>query len=160
MTCFLLRLLAPLMMSLLFCFGCPAQSKSKKYERELFAEVANHEKLVAECVRKTREYQIAKFGRVLPRISLYCLDGCPVLLVRPYYLREARRFRISGQVKVVAISDETGKVIYARAVDKRPFLSQIAERAAYLSRYTPKKTCDDKPIKFRWTITYNFVLTR
>ena len=144
----------------LLCVSSLAQTNGKKFARELFAELREDEKLVAECEQKAREYQIANYGRVLPKISGECWDGCPTRVVRPYYASEARRLRISGQVKVETIVDETGRVIYARAVFGPPFLRRAAERAARASLYQPEKTCDDKPIKFRWTITYNFILDR
>lgn len=143
----------------LFCLNCVAQVKSEK-STQLFDEVREDEKLVAECERKARDYQIVKFGRVLPKISGHCWDGCPTSIVLPYYPSEARRLRISGQVKVETIVDETGKVVYARAAEGQPIFRQAAERAASLSSYMPKKTCGNKPIKFRWTITYNFILNR
>jgi TonB family protein len=97
---------------------------------------------------------------VLPKISGHCWDGCPTSIVLPYYPREARQHGISGQVKVETIVGENGKVVYARVTKSRPFLSQAAERAANHSSYTPQKTCGDKSIKFRWTITYNFYFNR
>jgi TonB family protein len=94
----------------------------------------------------------------MPKVSGHCWHGCATNIVLPYYSPEAKRLRISGQVKVETIVDESGKVIFAQTVKGQPFLSQAAEQAAYRSSYTPKKTCGDKPIKFRWTITYNFIL--
>ena len=152
------KLIVFLFIAHLFCSGSFAQNKDKKFTQELFAELKEDEKLVAECQQKAREYQIANFGRVLPRVSGHCFDGCPVSVVKPYYSDEAKRLKIWGQVKVEAVVDETGKVIYARAVSGQSFLRQAAEQAARVSSYQPKKTCGDKPIKFRWTITYNFVL--
>lgn len=151
------KLVVFLFIAYLLCLNCFAQVKDKKLA-ELFAEVREDENLVVECERETREYQLAQFGRVLPKISGHCWDGCPTSIVLPYYPKEARRYGISGQVKVETIVDENGNVIYARTVKGQPFLSQAAERAAYRSSYQPKKTCGDKPIKFRWKITYNFVL--
>jgi TonB family protein len=142
----------------LFCLGSFAQTKGKKSTQELFAGLREDEKLVAECEQKLRAYQIANYGRVLPRISGHCWGGCATSLTKPRYPNEARRLRIFGAVKVETVVDETGKVIYARAVSGQPFLRQAAEEAAYYARYTPKRTCGDKPIKFRWTITYNFIL--
>jgi TonB family protein len=142
----------------LFCFGSLGQTKGKNFIQELFADLREDEKIVAECEEKAREYQIANFGRVLPKISGHCWDGCPTKIVLPYYSSEAKRLRISGQVKVETIVDETGKVIYARAISGQPFLTQASEQAARVSSYQPKKTCGNKPIKFRWTITYNFIL--
>ncbi len=143
----------------LFCLVGFAQNKGKKFTQELFAELKEDEKLVAECQQKAREYQIANFGRVLPRVSGHCFDGCPTRVVLPYYSSQARQLRFSGVVRVETIVDETGKVVYARAVSGQPFLRQAAEQAARVSSYQPKKTCGDKPIKFRWTITYNFILS-
>ena len=151
------KLIVLLFLAHLFCFKYFAQGESKKLE-ELFTELREDEKLTAECERKVREYQLAEFGKTLPKISGHCWDGCPTKIVLPYYPKEAKRLGISGQVKVETIVNEKGKVIYARVVKGQAFLSQGVKRAAYLSIYAPKKTCDDKQIKFRWTITYNFVL--
>ncbi len=142
----------------LFCFDGFAQTKDKKSTQKLFAALREDEKLVAECQQKAREYPIANYGRVLPRISGHCFDGCPIRVVKPYYPSEAKRFRASGQVKVETVVDETGKVVFARAITGQPLLRQVAEQAARVSSYQPKKTCGDKPIKFRLTITYNFIL--
>jgi hypothetical protein len=142
----------------LFCLDSLPQTKSKKFTQELFAEVREDEKLVAECEQKMRSQQIANFGRVLPRISGHCFNGCPIIVVKPYYPTIAKRSRVAGQVKVETIVDEAGKVVYAQAISGQPFLREAAEQAASVSGYQPKKTCDDKPIKFRWTITYNFIL--
>ena len=141
----------------LFCLGGFAQTKEKSTQ-ELFAELKVDEKLVAKCRQEAIKYQIVKFGKILPKISRHCWDGCPISIVLPNYSSVAKQFRLSGQVKVETIVDETGKVIYARAVSGQPFLRQAAERAARVSSYQPKRTCDDKPIKFLWTINYNFIL--
>ncbi len=160
MMCNLNKLICFVFIAHLFCLGTLAQNNNKKSTRELFAELREDEKLVAECDQKVREYQIAKFGKILPKISGYCPEGCPTNIVLPYYSSEAKRLGISGQVRVETIVDETGKVIYARAVSGQIFLRQATERAARISTYQPKKTCGDKPVKFRWTITYNFILDR
>lgn len=155
-----LKLIALLILTFLPCYSCAAQAQGRKSAQELLTEVEEDEKLAVECIRKLNEEQIAKFGKVLPSVSLCCSNGCPTQIVRPYYPSEARRAGISGLVKVETIVNENGHVIFARAVLRKPFLSQAAERAAYLSSYMPKKTCGDKPIKFRWTIIYYFILGR
>ena len=142
----------------LLCSVILSQTESNKFPQELFARLEEDEKLVAECEQKIREYQIANFGKVLPKISGHCWDGCPISIVLPFYSDEAKRLRISGKVKVEAIVDENGKVVYAKAISGNPFLKRNAERVAKVSLYQPKKTCDNKPIKFRWTIIYNFIL--
>ena len=154
------KLVALLLLAFLICSNCIAQNRSKKFAQELFAEVREDEKLVAECEQKVREYQIAKFGKVLPKITGdFCFGVCPTRLALPDYPREAKRFRFSGSVMVETIVDENGKVIYARTIEGKPFLSQAAERVAYRSSFMPIKACD-KPIKFRAMIAYNFILNR
>jgi TonB family protein len=133
---------------------------SKKSAQELFAEVEEGEKIVVECERKVREYQIARFGRVLPKVLVDGFGDRPTNIVKPYYPREAKQFGISGIVKVETIVDENGQVIYARIVKGRPFLGRVVIQAAYHSSYTPRKICDGKPVKFRWTIIYRFILNR
>ncbi len=156
----LLRFSALFLLVFMFCSNCVAQARAKKYVRDLLTEVESDEKLVVECERKLREAQIAKYGKILPKISGDCFSGCPTRIVLHRYPREARRLGISGQVQIEAIVNEQGNVIYARTIKGSPFLSRSSEQSAYLSSYAPKKTCDDKPIKFRWVITYNFILNR
>lgn len=152
------KLIALGIVAQLFCAGVVAQTPHKNPTQDLLAELREDEKLVAVCEQKMREYQIANFGRVLPKVSGHCLDGCPTRIVLPYYPNEAKRLNFSGQVKVETIVDETGKVVYARAASGKPFLRQAAEQAARNSSYQAKKACNNKPIKFRWMITYNFIL--
>ena len=142
----------------LFCVVVIAQTQSKNPTQELFTALREDEKLVAVCEQKQREEQIAEYGRVLPKVSGHCFDGCPTRIILPVYPNEAKRLNFSGQVKVEAIVDETGKVVYARAMTGKPLLRQVAVQAARDSSYQPKKACGNKPIKFRWLITYNFIL--
>ncbi len=142
----------------LFCVEVIAQVQSNDSTQELFTALREDEKLVAVCEQQLREEQIAKYGRALPRVSSHCWDGCPTKIVLPAYPNEAKRLKLSGPVKVETIVDETGKVAYARAVTGKPFLRQVAEQAARASSYQPKKACGNRSIKFRWLITYNFIL--
>lgn len=148
--------LSVIILTFVFCLPCFAQTQNITSKSKLFIEVAEDEKTADECEQKKREYQILKFGKALPKISGHCWDGCPTNVVLPYYPREARRKGISGQVKVETMVDESGKVVFAKIIQGQPYLNQTALKAAYLSTHTPKKTCDDKLIKFRWIITYNF----
>lgn len=96
--------------TLVFCLSCFGQTKNTTSISELYDELANDEKIVAECERKKREYQIAQFGKVSPRISGHCWDGCPTNIVLPFYPLEAKRFGIAGRIKVETIVDESGRV--------------------------------------------------
>ncbi|MBC7796516.1 MAG: TonB family protein, partial [Pyrinomonadaceae bacterium] len=133
------------MLLFLFCLPCSAQINDDVAKSKLFSELAEDEKTVARCERERREYQISKYGKVLPKISGHCYDGdCPTSIVTPYYPLEAKRLQIKGQVKVETIVNESGKVIYAKVVRGSTFLSLVARRAAYLSSYKPKVNCDGK----------------
>ena len=140
----------------LFSVVCNGQVSNKESITKLHAELTEDEKAAAACVKTAREYQIKQFGKVLPKISGHCWDGCPTRVVKPYYPREARRLKIKGEVVVEAIVDERGEVGYAKVVKGNSFLRQAALAAAYKSTYQPKVTCGNRPIKFRWTIRYYF----
>jgi|SRR6185503_13899832 len=132
----------------------------KKLPAELNAQLQADEKFVAECEQKIRRDQLAKFGRVKPKIAGDCWEGeCAVRVVKPYYSEQARRLNIRGQMKVETIVDEKGDVIYARVIKGLPLMEKAALDAAYASKYSSKKACD-KAIKFRWIITYNIGVRR
>jgi len=109
------------------------------------AEVIENERNLIQCQPKER------------RISHFCYDFCPVSLVLPLYPSEAKQLKISGSVKIEVVVNETGKVIYAKVLNGKPFLSQAARQAAFRSRFIPKNDCNKKPIKFRGIIVYNFL---
>lgn len=135
--------------------GVRAQNLSKEQIVSLVASVAEDEKAVTQCVQRSREFQIKKFGKPLPRISGHCWDGCPTSMPKPYYPEVARRNPIKGEVIVTAIVDEVGKVVYARAVKGPTILRAPAVEAAYHSSHSRKMACD-RPIKFWWRIRYYF----
>lgn len=137
-------------------FNISAQSQSKEELAKLFAAVSEDEKAMAVCLKMIREEQIAKFGKPLPRISGHCYDGCPIRMPKPYYPEVALRYRIRGEVIVNVIVDETGKVVYAKAIKGSGIIRPSATEAAYKATYQPKRICGDRPIKFRRRIRYDF----
>jgi hypothetical protein len=132
-----------LFITFLASYSLKAQIK-KTVLNQLIIELQEQEKEVDKCQQNKR------------RISHFCYEFCPTNLVKPSYSREAKRLGISGQVKIEVIVNVIGKVIYARSIENKPFLSQAARRAALRSTFQPKRDCDNKPIKFRGTIIYNF----
>ena len=91
----------------------------------------------------------------MPKIAGDCWEGeCAIRVVKPYYSEQARRLNIKGPIKVETIVDESGDIIYARVIKGLPLMEKAVLDAAYASKYSPKKACD-KPIKFKWIITYN-----
>ena len=142
---------------LLFSVSGFAQNQTKLSERELFDELVKNEAEVEICKQKTREEQIAKFGKPLPKISGHCWNGeCPVSITLPRYPREAQRLNITGSVKVEAVVDEKGHVILAKKMEGSSFLSEAAVTAAHKAKFLPRKTCNGRAIKYRQFINYNF----
>lgn len=133
-------------------------SRNQNAVLDYFANLEAQQKRITEIERKTRERQIAQFGKVLPLISPQCEwggGGCPANLVLPRYPVEARRLRLFGQIKVEVIADEKGAVIFARAFGDKQFLLQAARDAACRSSFTPLNY-DNEAVKFERTIVYNF----
>ena len=96
------------------------------------------------------------FNSRKPRLS-FCWAGCAVSLPLPRYPYIARKYGVGGIVTVETITKEDGKIIFAKAIDGPPLLRHSAQQAACLSGFKPI-LFDQKPIKFRWNIVYNFVL--
>jgi outer membrane biosynthesis protein TonB len=79
-----------------------------------------------------------------------------VSLVKPLFPVEARVAGASGEVKVDIVFDEQGKVIWARAVSGHSLLRTACEDAALQSTFPPM-TVQNKPVKVRGVVIYNFV---
>lgn len=139
---------------LLSSFGS-AQEPDKKTRAKILANVADDQRRMALCEASVREEQIKKFGKPLPAVSGHCWDGCPTSAPKPSYPATARRDRISGNVTINAVVDETGKVVYAKVVKGSAEFRRPALDAAYASSYQPKIFCG-RPVKFWWRITYHF----
>lgn len=133
-----------------------SQSMSKQQLNDLRDEVSQGENAVATCEKLAREEQIRTYGKVLPRVSGHCWGGCPTSIPKPIYPEIAKRNRIGGEVIVDTIVNESGKVIYAKAVKGKSILRPAATEAAYHAAHQPKYTCGNRAIKFRWQIKYHF----
>jgi TonB family protein len=90
-------------------------------------------------------------------ISGGILNGKAISKPAPVYPAVARAARASGAVYVQITVDESGKVIFAKAVSGHPLLQQAAVEAAYESRFAPTRL-EGQPVKVSGTISYNFVL--
>ncbi|MDQ3801329.1 MAG: energy transducer TonB [Acidobacteriota bacterium] len=138
-------------------FACSGKYKAEV--REYFERLDEQQKFIAECEEKTRQSQIEKFGRAMPKISGECEwsnNGCPVSLIKPAFHRLAKTLKISGQVPVSVIIGEEGKVISARVPGGHPLLILPARKAACQSLFYPKTVCGRKIAHSR-IIVYNFV---
>jgi TonB family protein len=87
------------------------------------------------------------------------LNGKAVYKPQPHYPAGAKSVRAQGIVTVKITVDETGKVIYAKAVNNPPDLSlaRASEEAARQARFMPT-LLSGVPVKVNGVITYRFVL--
>ncbi|HSE32103.1 MAG TPA: energy transducer TonB [Pyrinomonadaceae bacterium] len=97
-----------------------------------------------------------------------CVENCPksqvpdsggqaIDKVIPEYPPIARAARASGNVVVLVLIDEEGKVIAAQSVSGHPLLQAASVNAARQSTFTPTEV-DGKPVKVLATLTYTFVI--
>jgi len=101
-----------------------------------------------------------------------CLENCPastgaedpkvavgemVNKVQPVYPPIARAAHASGEVVVMVIVDEEGKVIAAQTVSGHPLLQAASVKAAKESNFNPTLV-SGRPVKVMGTITYRFIL--
>ena len=84
------------------------------------------------------------------------LNGKALKLAKPTYPRAARETGASGTVQVRVVIDETGKVIYAKAISGHPDLWKVSEDAASQSEFSPTKLAGE-PVKVTGVILYNFI---
>lgn len=89
-------------------------------------------------------------------ISGGIINGKARKLVKPEYPPAARLAGAQGTVTVRIVFDETGKVIWARAIDGHPDLRQASEDAARRSEFPPVKL-SGQAVKVSGVIIYNFV---
>ncbi len=80
-----------------------------------------------------------------------------VRMVTPVYSPVAQRASVEGRVSVEVDLDETGAVVSAKATSGHQMLRSSAEDAARKSKFKPA-TFNNRPIKARGIITYNFSL--
>jgi TonB family protein len=100
-----------------------------------------------------------------------CLEKCPesaitdgtkvsvgesVNKVQPAYPALARAAHVAGEVVVMLVIDEEGKVIAAQVFSGHPLLRAACIKAAKESTFT-RTLIEQKHVKVLGTITYNFV---
>jgi len=88
-------------------------------------------------------------------ISGGILNGRSINKVKPAYPASAHRAGASGTGEVRVVIDETGKVIWVRAVSGHPLLRQAAEDATWQTRF-PITKLSGQPVKVSGVMLYNF----
>ena len=74
----------------------------------------------------------------------------------PVYPATAREAGASGTVEVRIVFDETGNVIWAKAISGHPELRQAAEDAAWKTKFSPT-ILSGQPVRTSGILRYNFV---
>ncbi|HWS98683.1 MAG TPA: energy transducer TonB [Pyrinomonadaceae bacterium] len=84
------------------------------------------------------------------------LNGKALNLPKPVYPREAEAAGASGEVKVKIVFDESGNVIWAKAVSGHKLLLATSEEAAYKAKFPPVAV-RDKNVKVTGFLVYRFI---
>ncbi|MGI9106107.1 MAG: TonB family protein [Pyrinomonadaceae bacterium] len=96
-------------------------------------------------------------GPIAATISGGVLNSRAISKPAPVYPAIAGVARAAGVIAVRVVVDETGNVIFAKAISGHPLLRQAATQAAYQARLAPA-LLGGEPIKVTGTLTYDFVL--
>ena len=94
-----------------------------------------------------------------PNVTVHVgvLNSKAIELLKPEYPAEAKAANVSGEVKVVIVSDEKGKVAWARIHSGHHLLQPAVKKVVCRARFTPIKV-GGYPVKVNGILTYRFVL--
>lgn len=90
------------------------------------------------------------------KVSGGVLNGRALNKIKPTYPTAARESGASGTVEVRIVFDETGKVIWAKAISGHPQLRQAAEDAAWQTKFSPT-VLSGQPVRTSGILLYSFV---
>ena len=91
----------------------------------------------------------------IKRVSQLC--GRALSLPKPSYPQEAKSNRVSGIVVVEAVTNEQGRVVWAKAISGPELLRGVSESAACRARYSPT-IISGRSVRTLSTIRYSFEL--
>lgn len=120
------------------------------------AEHRQYEAIESAVRRKITTEAIDTTSQPKARVSGGILNGKALSLVKPAYPAAARAAGASGEVKVQIVFDESGNVIWAKAVSGHPELREAAEDAARQTKFSPL-TLSGQLVKVSGVLLYNFV---
>ncbi len=134
----------------------------RQTQKPIVAANSTSDENLAECLACSDKPKPDIYGSNPKTKPKYIVSDCePVNLttiVQPKisYPKAAQAVKASGLVKVDAVFDETGKVIWAKVVEGHPLLRAEALRVACLTRIKPPVNCVGKPRKVNPILNYNF----
>jgi TonB family protein len=130
-----------------------AQKSGDEHKGEvdlLLKDLKEHNQTVHEgCLENCQEASSTK-GPKAPAVEI-------INKAQPVYPPIARAAHASGQVIVMVVFDEEGKVIAAQVVSGHPLLQAASVKAAKETTFEPYLV-NGKPVKVTGTIVYNFTL--
>jgi TonB family protein len=91
----------------------------------------------------------------IKRVSQLC--GHALSLPKPSYPQEAKSNRVSGTVVVEVVTNEQGRVVWAKAISGPELLRGVSERAACRAQYSPT-IISGRSVRTETTIQYSFEL--
>jgi TonB family protein len=91
----------------------------------------------------------------IKRVSQLC--GHALSMPKPAYPEEAKSKGVSGIVEVDVVTDQLGRVIWAKAISGPDLLQSVSMKAACHARYSPT-VISGQAIRTETSIRYNFVL--
>ena len=121
-----------------------AQRLQLEIDRKIAEQKAQEEKALA--AKSVETSQIVQLGEVTSQA---------ISLVKPIYPQLAFKMGAQGKVVVQITIDEQGKVIEAKAIQGNTALRGASEYAARRTTFKPT-LANNKPVKAKGTITYNF----
>jgi outer membrane biosynthesis protein TonB len=130
--------LITLALFLFSCFFYSAQPEAHSASAQ--GQVIKHQNSTDETESEKRIRECEEPDRVKPnvdtrRVSQLC--GKAISLPKPPYPAEAKAKHVSGIVVVEIVTDEEGKVIWARAIRGPELLRGVSEKAACRAQYSP-----------------------
>lgn len=106
----------------------------------------------------SKRLDISRDGKPMPfaQVNGGILNGKATNLPKPDYPAEAGAAGVSGEVKVMIVFDESGNVIWAKAISGPQLLQAVAEEAASKAKFQPV-SIQGKPVKVSGFLLYKFV---
>lgn len=155
--------LALIVVGLVLCNSLGTFAANVKFQPiQKSADAANGE--VDKLLKELKEHNQPVVRRCLDNCHEASTTDAPKLdaveksnIVQPNYPPIARAAHATGEVVVMVVIDEEGKVIAAQALSGHPLLQAASVKAARESTFAPT-LLDGQPVKVTGNIVYRFIL--
>ena len=131
----------------------PPVAQNTKVEMSDATTPEERARIAEECAVPDRPMPAVEAG--MHGNALLC--GKTISLPKPVYPPEAKAKKASGTVVVKVVVDESGKVIWAKAMEGHPLLREAAVKAACQAWFSPVQFLG-RAVRAAGLIDYNFQL--